>query len=184
MKKIAILLLLITTACSTSKINYSETELNTLKNAVDSRAVDISFEWANPVSTSALNAINSLLPPGNTAGSINILGTQNHFQIIGDSLSVDLPYFGEQQLGGTYGTNDVGIDFEGKMDREKISFNDKKQAYELSFYMKESKENYRVFLTLYPNNQTYMTVYSSSRTTISYRGVWNVYKPREEETES
>ena len=184
MKKIAILLLLITAACSTSKVNYSETELNTLKNAVDSKTVDISFEWANPVATSAVNAINTLLPPGNTGASVNILGTQNHFQIIGDSLSVDLPYFGEQQLGGTIGTSDVGINFEGKIDREKFTFNDKKQTYELNFYMKESQENYKVFLTLYPNRTSYLTIYSSSRTTISYRGNWKVYKPREEETES
>lgn len=179
MKRIAILLLIILAACSSSKNNYTDQQITTLQNAVDSRMLDLTFEWANPQATSAVNAMNSILPPGDTSARINLLSNPNYLQVIGDSLSLDMPYFGERQLGGTYGANDVGFDFEGKLENLTTTYNEKDKSYRLNFWFKEKQESCRVFLTLFPNKRANMRINSSHRTTISYTGNWKIYTKKE-----
>ena len=48
---------------------------------VNSKNIELSFDWANPLATSSVNVVNSILPPGNTASSISLIGNVNHLII-------------------------------------------------------------------------------------------------------
>lgn len=133
---------------------------------------EIRSNWAMPLATMSMNSLANagLLPPGSSAGQINLIGNSNHVKVIGDSLSVYLPYFGERQMRGGYNSDGAGIDFEGIPERMKITKNDEKQRYDILLNLKDDSENFTLNITLFPNFNSSINVTSSQRFPIRYSG--------------
>ncbi len=129
---------------------------------------------ASPIPTAAFSEVanSGLLAPGNTASSIDLIGNSNSFKMDGDTITAYLPYFGERQFGGNYGSNEGGIKFDDKPMSQEISYNSKKRRIEMRFKIKQERDNeiYNIIVYIFPNHSTQIYVNSSERTPISYNG--------------
>ncbi|MDT0607584.1 DUF4251 domain-containing protein [Croceitalea rosinachiae] len=170
---IAIIILLVISACSSSKPSYNTEQLEALDRLVESGSFLFEAEFANPLATRSMNAVSNagLLPPGSAVNRINLMGTNNFLEIKGDSVSANLPYYGERQMPGAYNNSNVGIQFDGVAKDFKIYFNEKKGVYELQFKASNNTEVFDINAVLFVNNTVSLYVNSSERLTINYQGV-------------
>jgi len=168
----ACLTLTVLIGCGASnKIVEPSVQSKALDEMVSSKQFKFEAEWARPIATNSLNSIvnSGMLPPGNNASQINIMGNGSYFKMEGDSVSADLPYFGERQMGGGY-DSDTGIKFEGVPVDLKIEKDEAKQRYDIRFQIKKKSEVYRVQLEIFPSLKGNMSVMSSQRFAIRYDG--------------
>ncbi|MDX6745935.1 DUF4251 domain-containing protein [Polaribacter sp. PL03] len=176
MRIIILSFLVIFMSCATTKKALTTSEINSLKEKIDSNLIEATFNWAQPLAlNNNVRGLEALLPPGSSSGNINLMGNSNFFRINKDSIHIDLPYYGQQQLSRGY-NSDGGIKFEGSADSVEKVFNSKKAAYILKYVLKAKDESYNVVLTLYASNKSNLSVSSSHRTNISYRGEWEIMK--------
>lgn len=166
---IVIILSIVFMNCGPGKRVATAEELEKVHAVVKMDTLKIRSQWANPLNANDIINI-GLLPPDSAAGNINLIGNPNYFKIIGDSLSIFLPYYGRRQLGGTYNPSEVGIAFEGKPKVFKQEFNEKRNRYEYYFEVNTNKENLQINLSIFPNLRTDIKISSSHRTFISYSG--------------
>jgi len=168
---------------ASNKIVEPSAQSKALDEMVASKEFKFDAEWARPIATSSLNSIanSGILPPGNNASNINIMGNGSYFKMEGDSVSADLPYFGERQMGGGY-DSETGIKFEGIPDDLKIEKDETKQRYDIRFQIKKKAEVYQVQLTLFPSLSATMSVTSSQRFAIRFDG--KVSKVEEKSTDT
>ena len=138
---------------------------------VESKSFRIESDWAQPLVTNSITQVSNagLLPPGSTAGRINLIGNSNYLQMEGDSVAAYLPYYGERQAGGGYGANSA-IQFRGVPKGLDIKKDPKTLGYRMNFDIREKGENYAVSIQLFPNLRSHITVTSSQRFVISYDG--------------
>lgn len=160
------------TACATTKTTYSEEEIDALHNLVASNSFKIVSDQAYPLATASLNKLSNigLLIPGDNASRISLRNRYNFLSISGDSISAELPYYGEQRLSRTYGSFDKGIALNTLLDEYNAVYNEKENYYELRFNADQDVENYKIRIDIFANNQTYINITSTHRTTIAYRG--------------
>ncbi|WP_189663025.1 DUF4251 domain-containing protein [Polaribacter sp. IC073] len=174
--RIAILsILVIFMSCASAKNTFTSTEINNLIGTVASKNIEATFNWAQPTGLSNVRGFNKLLPPGSSANNINLIGNANFFRIKNDSIHIDLPYYGEQQMSTGY-TSGSGIKFEGKASETSKVYNERKGAYIIAYSVQAKDENYEIMLTLYANNKSNLNVNSSHRSNISYNGDWKELK--------
>ena len=142
-----------------------------LDHMVAQRTFRIDAERVRPLVTNSLSQVVSsgLLPPGNTAAQINIAGNGSYFKMEGDSVTADLPYFGERQMGGGF-NNRTGIAFEGEPQDLQIVKNEEKQTYEVDFNIRKESEVYQVKLWLFHQSRATILINSSQRFSIRYDG--------------
>lgn len=157
---------------SASKISRTKVDTQKLDALVSSDRFEIRSDWAMPLATNSMNSLANagLFPPGSSAGQINLIGNANYVRVMGDSLSVYLPYFGERQMGGGYNSDGAGIAFEGIPDTMEITKNEEKQQYDILLKMKHNLENFILTITLFPNLNSAINVSSSQRFPIRYSG--------------
>jgi hypothetical protein len=141
------------------------TKINTL---IENDTINIESEWAYPINAALINRI-GLLPAGSGAGNINLVGTPNSFKKIADSLYIDLPYFGERQMGGGY-NDSPGIKFEGKPDKIVHSFDNEKGVHQYNIDARNKTESFQFQVNIYPNLKAEIRVNSTHRSNISYTG--------------
>lgn len=139
------------------------------------KSFDAEFIYAEPMVTTALASVlnSGLLPPWNTANRIDLIGNMNYLKMRGDTVSAYLPYFGERQMGGSYGSTGSAIEFNGIAKDIQISKAKKGKGYILKFDVNDKNnhtENYTVTLNLYNNLNMYAMVNSSQRFRIGYQG--------------
>nr|WP_315223960.1 DUF4251 domain-containing protein [uncultured Flavobacterium sp.] len=84
-----------------------------------------------------------------------------------DKIECDLPFFGRAFNVG-YGSNDGGIKFEGKPENLKIE--KKKKHYEVKTTVKGKEDVYTIFLMIYFEGGTTVSINSNKRAPISYDG--------------
>lgn len=159
-------------SCGTNKNHTFESDVNKLKSVMESRLFEFRAEWANPMASQGLYAISNagLLPPGSNVGAIQITGTNNFLKIQGDTITANLPYFGERRLGGGgYGDN-TGIEFNGVPNAYNQAYNPEKNRLEISFEIADKTEDYDVRLTIFPNKNAGLSVNSNQRNSIRYTG--------------
>jgi len=164
--------LMVFISCTSTKIvtEAQQKELNAWGNETP---FEIVSHRASPMPTAAFSAVaRGLLPPGDSANNIDLLGNSNSFKMKGDTISAYLPYFGERHFGGNYGSNEGGIRFDDKPISKEISYNTKKQRIEMRFKIRQERDNelYNILVFIYPNHNTHIYVNSSERTPISYVG--------------
>ncbi|WP_373519372.1 DUF4251 domain-containing protein [Pricia sp.] len=157
---------------SSSKLTDDNGAGQALDSLVSQRRFEVRSDWAMPMATASMNSISNsgLLPPGSSAGQISLIGNANYLKMMGDSVAIYLPYFGERQMGGGYDNDGPGIEFEGIPEDMKVSKNDAKQRYDIRFSMKDDSENFNVNLSLYQNLSSMINVNSSQRFPIRYSG--------------
>lgn len=113
-----------------------------------------------------------LLPPGSNVSRIDLTGNSNYLKIDGDSISAYLPFYGERQLGGGYSNRTVGIEIDGEYRDLKVT-KGKKDSKEIRFSAKDknsTNENYNVYIQVFSNKTSNITINSSHRTRIRYSG--------------
>ncbi len=164
------LLLLGIGACGSAPVSGLQPEQTMeVDRLVDNKTFRIESDWAQPLVTNSMAQIGGLLPPGSTAGRINLIGNSNFFLMEGDSVSAYLPYYGERQAGGGFGANGA-IQFNGIPKGLEVKKDPKTQGYRMNFNINEKGENYSVTVQLYPNLKSHITVNSSQRFFIRYDG--------------
>ena len=158
--------------CQAGKSAVSPEDQQALEQLVNARRIRVKAEWARPLTTTGLaSVVNAgLLPPGNNAARINLINTPNTFEIRGDSVFVDLPYFGERQIVSTYPTGQ-GISFKGLMENYRAKRNAKDQSYRITFDASDKTERYDISVHLFPGQKAVLTFYSNQRNTIRYDGI-------------
>lgn len=126
---------------------------------------------ARPMITQAMTQVanSGILPPGSTIGRMDINGSGYFIKVKGDSVSANLPYFGERQMGGGYGSAD-GIVFDGITKDLSIEKNTTKQNYELKFSITSNSESYFINITVGNKGTSTTDVLSSQRNRIRYTG--------------
>ena len=160
-------------SCASSK-NATQTEIDNLNALIQAKTFGIESEWAEPQVTNAMIQIANagMLPIGSNAGDINIIGNNNFFRMKGDTVTAYLPYFGERQMGGSYGGRDSGIEFEG-VPKDLVISKDKENSYKINFKIKDKNtttENYNVVVRIYPSLSSTIYVNSTQKNSINYRG--------------
>jgi hypothetical protein len=169
--------LIIFISCASLKTEIiSQKQITTLKEVVTSKNFEVISDWAQPFGLNAgMTGLQGLIQPGSSINNISLIGNPNFFKSQKDSVCIDLPYFGEQQMSRGHNFNG-GIKFKGKVDNYKASFNEKKNVYTLKYWLKGAGESYAVILTMFANNNSTLSITSSHRTTINYIGNWKKNK--------
>ncbi|WP_419211641.1 DUF4251 domain-containing protein [Maribacter sp. X9] len=171
MKKYLLYLLLTTSivGCGTSKLDSKEIE--ELQSLLETKSFEFKADRVNPMATQSLNAISNsgLLPPGSNAGSIQLNGGNNFLKIMGDSVSANLPYYGERRFGGGYGS-DAGIEFNGIPTHYSQIYNKDRKRYDITMQLDQKMESYNLNLSIFPNKIANLTISSNQRNTIRYSG--------------
>lgn len=177
MRLVVACLMMFFVSCSSLKYNATDAEIANLKDIVKSKKIALSFDWAQPIGLNmGVTGLQSLMPPGSTTNNINLIGNPNFLNINKDSIHMDLPYYGQQQLGRGYNTNDTGVSFKGTPYKTETEF--KENKYILKYWLDSKYDDYRIIITLFANKKSVLRVNSSHRTTINYDGTW---KPLTEE---
>lgn len=162
-------LVLFLLACGSSqKIKESNTALDEM---MSQKAFKIKVRTAEPLVTQAMGQIatSGMIPPGNSVGRIDVAGSGYFIEVNGDSVSANLPYFGERQMGGGY-DSDPGIKFEGIAKNLSITKDETKQSYKVTFDIASSIENYLVTIGAGTNLTSSTSIRSSHRNRIRYSG--------------
>ncbi|TVZ14353.1 uncharacterized protein DUF4251 [Maribacter sp. MAR_2009_72] len=156
--------------CSTTKAP-TEAEISSLQEVMQHQSFEFIAEWANPMATRSLNNISNagLLPPGSNVTRINLMGNPNYLRVMGDSVSGNLPYYGERQFNAGYGSA-TGIEFDGRAKSYSGVYDTDKNAFKIQFKAKNNTEQYTVNLLVYPNRTAQVSVTSSDRLSIRYEG--------------
>ncbi|WP_298238241.1 DUF4251 domain-containing protein [uncultured Algibacter sp.] len=163
--------ILVAIACKTSKFTATPAQMEALENLIINKDFVIESNWAYPQSTNAMQQIanTGILGPGNTAGSINLIGNSNFLKISGDSIMSYLPYYGERQMNVGYGGSDSAIQLKDIVHDYKVKTN-KDNSYTITLNANSKTENFTVYLRVFPNLKSSITFNSPSRFPIRYEG--------------
>lgn len=142
------------------------------KQLISNGRFEMVADWARPLTTNNLNQISNagILPNGSTSNRINLIGNSNYFRMKGDSVEAYLPYFGERQMGGGYGSSSNAITFNGLARDLEIAPLDDDTGYKIEFTIAEGTETYQVHSELYPSMRSDLRINSNQRFPIRYDG--------------
>ena len=166
-------------SCKSTKDVLTPKQMALFEKTISNKEIDIEFTWAQ--SSGLLNnvrGIENLLPNGSTINNINLIGNDNYLRIIKDSIAMELPYYGEQQLSNnsTFGSGETGVIFKGFPKKSNTTFDKKKNSYRFNYSLNAENESLNIILYLYSNNKATLSVNSSHRSPINYGGNWEVLK--------
>ncbi len=170
---IAVMAVLALGSCgSGKKAAYSDAELEAFKTFLENKEFVFKARWANPLASQGLNAIANagLLAPGSTAGRIDLFNSNNTLEINGDTITANLPYYGERRFAGGYNTNNTGIKFNDTPEDYTIAYDEKRNAYTMAFVINNGTENYNVTGTFFPNLSANVFINSTQRQGIGFTG--------------
>lgn len=164
-------LLLAFSACKSAGTTLTGEEQARLDRIVTERNFTMIAQWAEPTPDTGINAMASagLFPPGSSPSRINLGENSNYFKMRGDSVFIQLPYYGERQVVKTYGKAE-GITYEGLAEDLKVSRNAERNYYDIDFSAKDRGENFLCNLRLYGGKRALLTVQSNQRNQIRYDG--------------
>jgi hypothetical protein len=175
MKKLVVVgvLILVLVACGTHNQNKTYEPNKALDDMVENKTFEIKSSWASPQVTQAMQQLGNagLFPQGSTAGNIDISNHANYLIMKHDTIKAVLPFYGERQFGSGYNSNE-GIEFEGIPNDLQIE-KGKKAEYAIRFKIKDKNSNseqYQVYITLYSNLTSSITINSTQRNTIQFKG--------------
>lgn len=171
MQKIGILigLTILLLGCVASQKAYETNAA--LDKMMSQKHFEIRAKFAQPMVTQAMNQVaqSGLMAPGNTGNQIDVSGSSSFLRIQGDTVSANLAYYGERQMGGGY-TNDTGIVFKGVPENIEIVKDKVKQNYTIKFSINCKAENFMVNATAGTNLTGTINITSSHRNRIRYTG--------------
>ncbi|WP_010516828.1 DUF4251 domain-containing protein [Croceivirga radicis] len=176
MKKIFAFLFLATlvlAGCKAVKDSNSLTFNPELKTSLENAHFKFEAKEIQPLTTTALTAVTNsgLIPPGSSPSRIVINGGSNFLIVKNDTLTVDLPYYGERQFGGAYNAETAGIKVEKALSTINLEYVPKKNTFVFSFKANGvDGEGFDFRGTVFTNGNANLQVYSSYRNTIAYSG--------------
>ncbi|MUP45718.1 DUF4251 domain-containing protein [Gramella sp. BOM4] len=144
---------LVSMGCGSSNTTESSGDISKLKELIESRQFLIENDWATPIQ----------------GQQINLLNNPNEIRFSGDSVYVDLPYYGIRHAGGGY-QRDGGMNYVGIAENLKIEENSKKERIDLSFEGTQNGENLDFFIRIFLSGKANTNVNSSQRSSINYLG--------------
>ena len=112
---------------------------------------------------------------------INLIGNPNHVRVIGDSISVFLPYFGVRTGGGGAYGGSGGIKIENRIVELEIEFDDKKRKINLKFNAFDGTEKVEFYMSIFGGGNTNINAFSNTRSNISYDGSSELYEKEEKD---
>lgn len=142
-----------------------------LDSLVENREFLIHADFAVPLATQAyLSAANLgyAQARGSSPARVNLTGEGYFLSLKKDSVRTDLPYFGTRDNVTNYGRRGGGIKLETEI--EDFSQRKTERGYEMEFFAREEFERFRFILTVYPNLETQLSVFSPQRDIIRYTG--------------
>ncbi|WP_339653920.1 DUF4251 domain-containing protein [uncultured Maribacter sp.] len=156
-------------SCTSTKNSISDT--HPIHSLISSKSFEFTADWANPMVTQSMNAVanSGLIPHGSNVSRINLVGNPNFIKVNGDSVTANLPYYGERQLGGGYGSA-TGIEFNGIPTTYSQTFDPDKGKYNITFNISEKSDSYFVIMAIYPNKTSSVSISLSNRNSIRYEG--------------
>lgn len=165
------LFLAVVSACKSAVTPMTAEEQQRLDRIVEDRNFTMIAQWAEPTPDASLNRMASagILPPGSSPSRINIGENSNYFKMKGDSVFIQLPYYGERQVVKTYGQAE-GITYEGLANDLKVNRNVDRNYYDIDFTANDRGENFLCNLRLYGGTRALLTVQSNQRNQIRYDG--------------
>jgi hypothetical protein len=163
---------LLINCCTSSKTVTSKVQIKQLEELVASKSFQIDSDWAMPLMTNSMNTLSTagLLPVGSTGSQISLIGNSNFLKVEVDTIAAYLPYYGERQMGAGYSINTNAIQFKGIPKNYEVTDDEKTQSKKINFNINNKTESFRVFITISPNLSSNITVNSSQRFSIQYRG--------------
>lgn len=170
---IRLLLFTITTTVLIGCGSTKNIPLNTeLQRMLEEKSFEIRSDWASPTTTVFAISNTNLFPPvGSNPNNIDIRSNSNFFKMHGDSISADLSFFGQVQLAGSrYLPSNNNIVFHTIPENYSMEYDKKKNRFKIDFRIKHRQEAYRVIILIYNNFKTNMSINSSHRSTVHYRG--------------
>lgn len=135
---------------------------------VSEKTYEIRSNWASPLAGTTI-ANMGLLPTGSDANNISLIGNENYLIKKGDEIDVFLPYYGELRVAGRNLTNNT-IKFKATVEKYKAKYNKSKKRHIISFKARHEQELYNFTITLYSNHRSSVSISSSKRSPITYRG--------------
>ena len=166
-----VFLLMAFSACKSAAKPLTAEEQARLDRIVTDRDFTMIAQWAEPTPDASINAMASagIFPPGSSPSRINLGENANYFKMKGDSVFIQLPYYGERQVVKTYGQAE-GITYEGLANDLKVNRNAERNYYDIDFSAKDRGENFQCNLRLYGGQRALLTVQSNQRNQIRYDG--------------
>lgn len=172
------ILMPIFSGCKSAATPLSAEEQQRLDKIMTERNFTMIAQWAEPTPDISINAMASagLLPPGSSPNRINLGENTNYFTMKGDSVFIQLPYYGERQVVKTYGQAE-GIIYEGLANDLKVNRNAERNYYDIDFRAKDRGENFICNFRLYGGQRGLLTVQSNQRNMIRYDGTITINNP-------
>ena len=167
-------MLVVVLSCKSSETSAERAKkLSNLEITLDSKDFKIDVNTVYPFNTRATTQVLNQITrnTGNTANQIMINGYDITFK--NDSVIGELPYYGERQLSSSRYNNHLGIALKDIPQNYSLTKHKKKDAYVIKFNMddnSDSVETYNVIMTFYTNETVNISILSSHRNTINYRG--------------
>ena len=171
---LSILILCCLSCTSTKTATYTAEEVKTFSHIKNNGPFEMISDWAQPQVTNAFAQLGGtgLIPPGSNVGNISLIGNANYLRVTDSLISAYLPFYGERQFGGSIGSNQSGIEFEGVPKNLKTNMG-KKNNYEIRFSINDknsNSESYTVYVQVFPNLSSYIRINSSHRSSIQFNG--------------
>ncbi len=150
----SLLLIIVVTACSTTKSNSPEAlqKKEDVNNKVQAKNYVIEVDQALPM-----------------RGRTVSLSYGYDLKVKNDSVFAYLPYFGVA-TSAPYGGGEGGIKFSEPMKDYQLNQNKKKDGWEVRFNVKTINYNYQFFLNIFDNGNSTISVSSYERDPISFYG--------------
>lgn len=166
----AVMLLMV--SCGSTKTAPTPEELSSLKTLLEGRDFEFKALWALPQASREMAALANagLLRNGDTPNRINLVGNPNYLRISGDSVDVNLPYYGIQRMNVSLDPRKNGFNFHEPYQGFEVTYKSEKQLYEVRLEVTDKTSSYWMILTVYPGRTAYLKVNSSNRDFINYEG--------------
>lgn len=157
--------------CSSSKTTATPSQIAALDQLVTNQSFVIVSDWALPQSTRSLMMLQNagLLAAGDSASRISLIGNPNELRINNETVSSQLPFFGEVQSTTGYNGSDNSISFDGEMKEFRVVQNEN-SSYTIMFDARSNSENFDVIIHLYPNLRSEIILKGAKRFPIRYTG--------------
>ena len=160
------ILLISLSACGSGQSTAEELqEYEELVNLVESQEFEIENDWLLPL----------------RGNRVNLIGNPNFIRFIGDSVSVDLPYYGVRHSGGGYDSDGGGFEFSGIPENLEVELDPEDERIVIAFEAEDGVENLVFDIILYSNGTARTSVTSSQRDAISYQGEVTPYVEDDED---
>lgn len=171
----ALLLAVVVQSCkSPAGVAREQEKLKRTEQSLEKQDFKVIFNRALPKSSSSFNRVFNQLHragySGSTAGSIDLTSNYAYLSIKNDSISGELPFFGERYMGGGY-NRDESIKFDGPAKSILVETNPKYTEIQFEAIHQEIQNDlYRGSMRIYPNGKVDLNLNSAHRSPIGYLG--------------